>query len=47
MDICIKCVECDEKLKERIKKKIRDNWNWPFENNLISKQETIIKYRVN
>ena len=23
----------DDKLKEQIKKKMRDNYNWPFENN--------------
>ena len=52
MDICIECQkekaitilrcgECDDKLKERIKNKIRDNWNWPFENNsILSKQQT-------
>ena len=50
MDICIECKkekaitillcgECDDKLKERIKIQIRDNWNWPFENNILSKQQ--------
>ena len=47
MDICFKCKqkktitnllcdECDVKLKEQIKK----NWNWPFENNILTKQQT-------
>ena len=50
MDICFDCKkekaitillcgECDYKFKERIKKKMR-NWNWPFENNILSKQQT-------
>ena len=50
MDICIDCKkkkaiinllcgECDVKFKERIKKKMR-NWNWPFENNILTKQQT-------
>ena len=34
------CGECDDKLKERIKNKIRDNWNRPFENNMLSKQQS-------
>ncbi len=44
MDICFECKknkaitillcgDCDNKLKEQIKKKMRDNWNWPFDNN--------------
>lgn len=33
------CGECDVKLKEQIKKKMR-NWNWPFENNILTKQQT-------
>ena len=48
MDICFDCKkekaiinllcgECDVKLKEQIKKKMR-NWNWPFENNILSKR---------
>ena len=50
MDICfeckikkavtiLRCDECDDKLKEQIKKKMM-NWNWPFENNILSKQQT-------
>ena len=50
MDKCIDCkVEqikkillcelCDEKLNMIIKKKMRDNWNWPFDRNDISKQQ--------
>ena len=51
MDICIDCKikqtstillcgDCDEKLKIKIKKQIRDNWNWPFDRNEnISKQQ--------
>ena len=46
MDICFNCKqkktitnllcgECDDKLKEQIKKKMR-NWNWPFENNNLT-----------
>ncbi len=34
------CGECDDKFKEQIKKKMRDNYNWPFENNILSKQQT-------
>ena len=30
------CGECVVKFKERIK----NNWNWPFENNVLSKQQT-------
>ena len=34
------CVDCDDKLNVRIKKQIRDNWNWPFNSNEnISKQQ--------
>ena len=34
------CVDCDDKLKIKIKKQIRDNWNWPFDRNEnISKQQ--------
>ena len=36
------CVDCDEKLKikNNIQKKIRDNWNWPFDrNDILSKQQ--------
>ena len=44
MDICFECKknkaitillcgDCDDKLKEQIKKKMRDNYNWPFGNN--------------
>ena len=51
MDICIECKikkvitilrcgECDDKLKERIKIKMMKNYNWPFENNMLSKQQT-------
>ncbi len=51
MDSCFECQKgkpitilrygpCDDKLKERIKKQIRDNWNWSFENNMLSKQLT-------
>jgi hypothetical protein len=51
MDICFECKikkaitillcgECDDKFKEQIKKKMRDNYNWPFENNILSKQQT-------
>ena len=49
MDICFKCKqkkaitikfflcgECDVKLKEQLKK----NWNWPFENNILTKEQT-------
>ena len=51
MDNCIECkVEpikkyllcglCDDKLNIKIKNKIRDKWNWPFDRNEnISKQE--------
>lgn len=36
------CELCDEKLNMRIKKKMRDNWNWPFDrNDQISKQQMI------
>ena len=38
--IILRCGPCDDKLKERIKNKIRDNWNWSFENNMLSKQQT-------
>jgi len=34
------CGECDDKLNERIKIKIRDNLNWPFENNILTKHQT-------
>ena len=34
------CGGCDDKLKIKIKKQIRDNWNWPFDRNEnISKQQ--------
>ena len=50
MDKCIECkIEktktillcdgCDEKLNMIIKKKMRENWNWPFDRNDISKQQ--------
>ena len=51
MDICIECKlektktilrcgDCDEKLKIKIKKQMRDNWNWPFDRNEnISRQQ--------
>jgi hypothetical protein len=34
------CGECDDKLKERIKNEIVKNYNWPFENNMLSKQQS-------
>ena len=51
MDICIECQKekaitilrcgpCDDKLKERIKIKLMKNYNWPFESNVLSKQDT-------
>ena len=51
MNICIDCkVEpikkyllcgwCDDKLNVRIKKQIKEKWNWPFDNNdKVSKQQ--------
>ena len=41
------CGLCDDKLIIKIKKQIRDNWNWPFDRNenISSKKlETITKY---
>ena len=51
MDICMDCKiekikkyllcgDCNDKLNIKIKKKMRDNWNWPFDNNdKVSKQQ--------
>ena len=52
MDYCFDCKikqtstillsgDCDDKLKIKIKKQIRDNWNWPFDRNENNSKQQI------